>query len=94
MIQTITKVGLLLTIVFFMGQSWGCVKPDVIIPPGHPEEGFVLGPEDVLEVHVWRNADLSRSGVVIRPDGKISLPLVGDVRASGFTADQLAKRYC
>jgi polysaccharide export outer membrane protein len=66
----------------------GCFKPDVIIPPGPPEEGFVLGPEDVIEVVVWRTPDLSRQ-VVIRPDGKISLPLIGDVPASGLTADQL-----
>jgi len=50
---------------------------------------FILGPEDVLEVNVWRNQDLSRT-VVIRPDGKISLPLVGDVQASGLTATELA----
>lgn len=68
---------------------YGCFKPDVIIAPGPPEEGFVLGPEDVIEVVVWKNPDLSRQ-VVIRPDGKISLPLIGDVLASGFTADQLA----
>ena len=69
----------------------GCFKPDVIVPPGHPEEGFVLGPEDVIEVVVWKNPDLSRQ-VVIRPDGKISLPLIGDVVASGLTADQVAKK--
>ena len=67
----------------------GCSKPDVIIPPGPPEEGFVLGPEDVIEVVVWRTPDLSRQ-VIIRPDGKVSLPLIGDVPASGMTADQLA----
>jgi polysaccharide export outer membrane protein len=52
---------------------------------------FLLGPEDVLEVVVWRNQDLSRQ-VVVRPDGMISLPLVGDVQAAGLTADQLAER--
>ncbi len=67
----------------------GCFKPDVIIPPGPPQEGFVLGPEDVIEVVVWKNPDLSRQ-VVIRPDGRVSLPLIGDVLASGFTADQLS----
>lgn len=46
---------------------------------------FVLGPEDVVEVTVWRNQDLSRT-VTVRPDGMISLPLIGDVRASGLTA--------
>jgi polysaccharide biosynthesis/export protein len=55
-----------------------------------PKE-FLLGPEDVLEVTVWRNQDLSRT-VVIRPDGVISLPLIGDVQASGFTAAQVADR--
>ena len=69
----------------------GCYKPDVIIPAGHPAEGFVLGPEDVIEVVVWKTPELSRQ-VVIRPDGKISLALIGDVVASGLTADQLAKK--
>ena len=68
----------------------GCVKPEVIIPPGPPEEGFVLGPEDLIDVVVWKNPDLSRQ-VVIRPDGKISLPLIGDVPSNGLTADQLAE---
>jgi len=40
---------------------------------------------------VWRNQDLSRS-VVVRPDGKISLPLVGDVQASGLSASQVAEK--
>ncbi len=75
-------------IVLFLGS--GCIKPDVIIPPGPPEEGFVLGPEDVIDVVVWKNPDLSQQAV-IRPDGKISLPLIGDVPASGLTADQLAQ---
>ena len=69
----------------------GCFKPDVIIPAGHPAEGFVLGPEDVIEVVVWKTPELSRQ-VVIRPDGKISLALIGDVVASGLTADQLAEK--
>lgn len=50
---------------------------------------FLLGPEDVLEVTVWRNQDLSRT-VVIRPDGKISLPLIGDVQASGLTSAEVS----
>lgn len=85
--STVLRVLLLVGLTMVVG----CVKPDVIVPPGHPQEGFVLGPEDVLEVVVWKNPDLSRQ-VVIRPDGKISLPLVGDVLAKGLTADQLAKK--
>ena len=52
---------------------------------------FLLGPEDVLEVTVWRNQDLSRT-VVVRPDGKISLPLIGDVQASGLSSSQVAAK--
>jgi polysaccharide export outer membrane protein len=52
---------------------------------------FLLGPEDVLDVVVWRNPDLSRT-VVVRPDGFITMPLIGDIQASGFTANQLADR--
>ena len=55
-----------------------------------PKE-FLLGPEDVLEVTVWRNQDLSRT-TIVRPDGMISLPLIGDVQASGFTSGQVADR--
>ena len=55
-----------------------------------PKE-FLLGPEDVVEVTVWRNQDLSRT-TIVRPDGMISLPLIGDVQASGFTSGQVADR--
>ena len=49
---------------------------------------YEIGPEDVLEVLVWKNDALSKV-VTVRPDGKISLPLIGDVQASGLTADQV-----
>ncbi len=52
---------------------------------------FLIGPEDVLDVVVWRNQDLSRT-VIVRPDGMISIPLIGDVEARGVTANQLAER--
>ncbi len=84
-----TSLKNILWICFFLVMLSACFKPDVIIPPGPPEEGFVLGPEDVVEIVVWKNPDLSRQAV-IRPDGKISLALIGDVPASGLTADQLA----
>jgi len=47
-------------------------------------DGYIIGPEDVIEVSVWKNNDLSKI-VIVRPDGQISLPLIGDVRASGLT---------
>jgi polysaccharide export outer membrane protein len=49
---------------------------------------YVIGPEDVLDVSVWENTQISRE-VPVRPDGKISLPLVNDVQAAGLTPMQL-----
>lgn len=51
---------------------------------------YILGPEDVLEITIWRNADLSKT-VTVRPDGRISLPLIGDVSAVGKTTVQLTE---
>jgi polysaccharide export outer membrane protein len=53
-------------------------------------KSYVIGPEDVIAVKVWREADLSGEHMV-RPDGRISLPLVSDVEAAGQTPEQLAK---
>jgi polysaccharide biosynthesis/export protein len=50
---------------------------------------FVIGLEDVLTVNVWKEPELSVKEVMVRPDGKISLPLVGDIQASGQTPTQL-----
>ncbi len=51
---------------------------------------YILGATDVVTVSVWRNPDLSTS-VPIRPDGKISVPLIGDVQASGRAPQELAR---
>ena len=52
------------------------------------KDAYVIGPEDVLAINVWKEPEISRS-VPVRPDGKISLPLVGDLTASGLTTDKL-----
>jgi polysaccharide biosynthesis/export protein len=49
---------------------------------------YVIGPEDVLYIHVWKEVDLSRT-VPVRMDGKISLPLIDEVSAAGLTPLQL-----
>lgn len=81
--------------IFILGVlAVGCsqLPREVLEQAGKPvPREFLLGPEDVLEVTVWRNQDLSRT-VVIRPDGMISLPLVGDVQANGISAVQVAER--
>ena len=50
---------------------------------------FVIGPEDVLSINFWRDADMTRDEVAVRPDGRITLPLIGDVNAAGLTPEQL-----
>jgi polysaccharide export outer membrane protein len=51
---------------------------------------YIIGPEDVLEITVWKNQDLSKV-VAVRPDGRISLPLIGDATAVGKTPAQLTE---
>jgi polysaccharide export outer membrane protein len=53
-----------------------------------PPDEYRIGPEDVLQVSVWKNEALTRV-VPVRPDGKISLPLLNDVQAAGLTALEL-----
>ena len=77
-----------------LGMPMGCapVSKEALEEVAKPvSKEFLLGPEDVLEVTVWRNQDLSRT-VVVRPDGKISLPLIGDVQASGLNSSQVAAK--
>jgi polysaccharide export outer membrane protein len=50
---------------------------------------YKIGPQDVLRIDVWKEPDISRT-IPVRPDGKISVPLLNDVQASGLTAMQLA----
>jgi polysaccharide export outer membrane protein len=50
---------------------------------------YVIGPEDVLHVDVWREAQFTRPAGV-RPDGKITMPMIGDIQAAGLTPERLA----
>ncbi len=51
-------------------------------------EEYIIGPSDVLEIFVWKEPDFSRE-VLVRPDGRITLPLIDDVMAAGKTPLQL-----
>jgi len=64
-------------------------KPETV--PIQVPENYIIGQGDVLEVFVWRNEQLSRQ-VTVRPDGKISLPLIQDLHAEGLTVLQLKER--
>jgi polysaccharide export outer membrane protein len=52
---------------------------------------YQIGPEDVLDISVWKNPELSRK-VPVRPDGKVSLPLVNDIQAAGLTPTELRQQ--
>src|SRR5437588_7084 len=53
----------------------------------NPDE-FIIGPEDILSIFVWHEPELTNR-VMVRPDGKIGIPLLNDVQASGLTPKQL-----
>ena len=58
----------------------------VPIPPG-----FLIGPDDILTVVYWRDKEMT-TDVVVRPDGKISLPLLNEIQAAGLTPSELRER--
>jgi len=58
------------------------------LPPKAEGDSFVIGADDVLAVNVWKEPDISRS-IPVRSDGKITLPLVGELQAGGQTPRQL-----
>jgi polysaccharide biosynthesis/export protein len=70
------------------GQPPATKTPDggVPLPPG-----YLIGTEDTLSINFWREKEMS-ADVVVRPDGKISLPLLNDVQAAGLTPDQLREQ--
>jgi polysaccharide export outer membrane protein len=65
-------------------------RPEGVNPPVKVGKDYVIGPDDVLDVSVWKEQELTRS-LQVRPDGKISMPLLGDVQAAGLTPGQLGQ---
>lgn len=70
----------------------GCVnKPLIETAPTHSETAaYLIGPGDSVNIFVWGNQELSAT-VPVRPDGRITTPLVEDVQASGKTSTELAR---
>ena len=65
------------------------VTTGVAPPAPEAEQQYKIGPGDQLQINVWQHPDLS-PGVTVLPDGEISLPLVGEVKASGLSEKELA----
>jgi len=74
--------------------TWGCapnIGPTVEAQAAAAqvvEDKYQLGPEDIIEISVWKEPDLTKQ-IAIRPDGKISYPLIGEIQAAGNTVKQL-----
>lgn len=64
--------------------GFGHAAPSSLSKPATTDPAYVIGPDDVLQISVWKEPDLSGT-VPVRPDGKISLPLLSDVQAAGHT---------
>jgi len=89
----------LLLIGAFMATPLSAQEPDSKAPiPAKTSEisaqvsvdaDYKIGPQDVIRIDVWKEPDISRT-IPVRPDGKVSLPLLNDVQAAGLTAMQLA----
>ncbi len=60
-------------------------------PPSTQTDEYIIGSGDQLSVFVYRNPDLSEAGVAVRPDGRISVPLIEDIQAAGKSPTQLAR---
>lgn len=75
--------------VVFLSLS-ACAHSTRVASKGEARHEYVVGREDVLDISVWRDADLSRT-VPVRPDGKISLPLLGELDVAGKTTNQIAQ---
>jgi polysaccharide export outer membrane protein len=90
--ETIPHHDVMIRLVAEPGRSHQLTPSGVALrtPVGEscPVNNYVIGPEDVLDIAVWDNAQITRT-VPVRPDGKISLPLLNDVQAAGLTPMQL-----
>ena len=86
----IVRVTVMGVIAVMLSAPLGFAQQAPVVADGCPGD-YVIGREDVLEIAVWNNTAITRT-VPVRPDGKISLPLVNDVQAAGLTAMQLRDR--
>jgi len=68
--------------------SGGALRPESCPVASTGQDGYVIGPGDILQIVVWRSEELSTE-IPVRPDGKITTPLVDDMIASGKTPSQL-----
>jgi len=86
LIQACAAVWVALQAPAFVNGSRPGTSPGVSVPAG-----YTIGVDDRLTISFWRDKELT-ADVVVRPDGRISLPLINDIEAAGLTPDQLRAR--
>lgn len=85
-----TWLRTLVALVLLAGCASGAPPYDYKREPDPRTSEFQIGPLDQLSITVWKNRDMS-ADVTVRPDGVVTLPLIGDVRAAGRTPTELQK---
>lgn len=81
---------------FLLGILVAAISASVVVPrftlaqSTEPADSYLLGPEDMIEINVWTHGDLTRT-VTVRPDGRISFPPIGEVRAAGLSPSELGR---
>jgi len=94
--KRLAYAGIIASMVFFVSPTIAFSQTDRETPSKKDSQAqavvdkdrYVIGPEDVLNIHVWREEALSRT-VPVRTDGNISLPLIHEIKAAGLTPLQL-----
>lgn len=81
---------LVVALIFSILAGPGFVLASEEAPPVSPVDGYHIGPGDLLDIVVWKNTDLSQR-LPVRPDGGISLPLLGETAVAGMTVPQLTE---
>lgn len=79
----ISRIAVAMLALLALGRPAGA-QTQTTRAEGEPANAYAIGLGDVLEISVWKNPDLSTT-VPVRPDGRISVPLLGDVQAAGMT---------
>jgi polysaccharide export outer membrane protein len=89
----VLAMGLLLALAGCGTGLFGGVSPPPVVEKSASKvpDDYIIGSGDSLSIFVYRNPDLSEGGVAVRPDGRISTPLIEDIVAAGKTPTQLAR---
>jgi len=97
MANLISRMGRAFLILGLSSVMAACAAPDGDLPSAQfvsadegPGPQYIIGPLDTLDIFVWRNPELS-ANVIVRPDGRISVPLIDDLAATGRTPTQLSR---